>query len=56
MLVHHQYLLWIICHKMNILDFMSDKYEFFYFRLDLNLNCDLDQVKISNRNMMTWNH
>ena len=28
MLVHHQYLLWIICHKMNLLDFISDKYEF----------------------------
>ena len=41
---------------MNILDFMSDKYDFFDFRLDLNLNGDLDQVKISNSNLMTWHH
>ena len=54
MLVHHHNWLWIICHTLNILVLMFDKLEFLTLNLDLNLNGDLDQVRISNSNMMTW--
>ena len=43
----------IIFHTLHIL---VPTFENFIFDFNLNLNHDLDQVRKSNSNMMTWHH